>query len=93
MELLTVNVSRSGALLLWEVNGEHAPRMHESCRLEILLPATRRFGQRSLQCDAEVVRVTANCEKSVIVGLRFTRMWTKNETSAPVATEGSGLVM
>lgn len=69
---MTINMSRSGALIRVVPNGYPTPLLQPGDVLwaEVPLPAHRMFKQRCLACKAVAVRMSAE-EDALVVALRF----------------------
>lgn len=72
----TENVSRSGALLIWEGDPGKTglPDPGDLLTLDIELPAHRSFGQRCMHCEAVVTRVMAENGGPPRVALQISQM-------------------
>jgi PilZ domain len=75
IEGLTLNLSRSGALIRMVPNGHPAlvPRPGDALWAEVPLPAHRQFKQRCLASKAVAVRISEDKE-GWVVALRFERV-------------------
>ncbi len=75
IEGMTVNLSRSGALIRVTPNGHPAlvPQPGDALWAEVPLPANRQFKQRCLACKAVAVRASEEKE-GWVVALRFERV-------------------
>ncbi len=75
IEGLTLNLSRSGALILVMPNGHSGlvPQPGDALWAEVPLPAHRQFKQRCLACKAVAVR-TSEEKEGWVVALRFERV-------------------
>jgi len=75
IEGLTLNLSRSGALIRMVSNGHPAlvPRPGDALWAEVPLPQHRQFKQRCLACKAVAVRISEEKE-GWVVALRFERV-------------------
>jgi len=75
IEGMTLNMSRSGALIRVTLNG-HAgliPQPGDALWAEVPLPAHRQFKQRCLACQAIAVR-TSEEKEGWVVAMRFERV-------------------
>jgi hypothetical protein len=75
IEAMTLNLSRSGALIRVISNGHPTlvPRPGDALWAEVPLPAHRQFKQRCLACKAVAVR-TSEEKEGWVVALRFERV-------------------
>jgi hypothetical protein len=69
----TKNIGRGGILLRWpEGEPVAVPKVGGIVTIEVLLPASVRYGQRILDCTGEVVRVSLDKESGdFFVAVRF----------------------
>ncbi len=72
----TENISRSGALVLWEGDAAKSalPGPGDLLTVDIELPAHRAFGQRCMHCEAVVTRVTAENGHTPRIALQISQM-------------------
>ncbi|MGD0302613.1 MAG: PilZ domain-containing protein [Bryobacteraceae bacterium] len=89
---LTINVSRSGALIRVVPNGHPAlvPQPGDALWAEVPLPAHRQFKQRCLASKAVAVRISEEKE-GWVVALRFERV--QFVTAQPVRAPEDSLVL
>src|ERR1035438_5226200 len=92
IEGMTVNLSRSGALIRMIPNDNPAlvPQPGDALWAEVPLPAHRQFKQRCLVCQAVAVR-TSEEKEGWVVALRFERV--QFATAQPVRTPEDSLAV
>jgi len=89
------NISGRGMMVVWSDAGSDTkpPQMGESLAVELQLPAHPVFGQRVMQFQSKVVRVSKDATGRVLAGLESTRCrfksirdgaWTENCGPTPV---------
>ena len=92
IEGLTINLSRSGALIRMVPDGHPAlvPQPGDALWAEVPLPAHRQFKQRCLACKAVAVRISEE-KQGWVVALRFERV--QFVTAHPVRVPEDSLVV
>jgi hypothetical protein len=73
---VTVNMSRSGILVVWGAGGlnERAPRPGDLLNVDVELPANQVFGQRCIHCQTAVARVYASERGEPMLALQVNQM-------------------
>jgi len=73
---VTANMSRSGILLTWNVNGAlgRLPQVGDLLSVDIELPANHSFGRRCMHCQTVVARVSPNEQGDTMVALQVNQM-------------------
>lgn len=90
---VTLNVSRSGALVQLEERESGFPETGNPIELEILLPGHGAFEQRCMACDGEVMRESGNQVALQFYQVRFREPLDRKEKRSAMRTAAATRVM
>ncbi len=82
---LTVNISRTGLLVRWQVGKGHSqpPQVGDSLKLDLELPASS-VGRKCIRCRGRVVRVSVADRRLPLIAVAVAQMEFRDHAPEPV---------